>query len=117
MDGRDHPQDGERTNLGHSIGHWDGDTLVVDTALFADHRAPISGQQGNEGVPSGARKRATERFRLSDDGTHIQIEFEVEDPEYLAEPFTGDVRWYYAPHFEMRAFGCNAENSQRYTLQ
>jgi hypothetical protein len=117
MDGRDHPERGERTNLGHSIGHWEGDTLVVDTALFADHRAPISGQQGNEGVPAGAQKRVVERYRLSDDGTYIDIEFQVEDPEYLAEPFSGDLQWYYSPHFEMRSFGCNAENSQRYTLQ
>lgn len=117
MDGRGHPESGERTNLGHSIGHWEGDTLVVDTALFADHRAPISGQQGNEGVPAGSQKRVVERYRLSDDGTHVTIEFELEDPEFLAEPFRGDVQWYYSPHFEMRGFGCNAENSQRYTLQ
>ena len=55
LDGRQHPENGERTNHGHSIGHWEGDTLVVDTTLFADHRAPISGQQGNEGVPASSR--------------------------------------------------------------
>ncbi|HEY5624428.1 MAG TPA: DUF6152 family protein [Gammaproteobacteria bacterium] len=117
MDGRGHSENGERTNLGHSIGHWEGDVLVIDTALFADHRAPISGQQGNEGVPAGARKHVVERYRLSDDGTRIFIEFEVEDPDYFAEPFTGDLQWYYAPSFEMRSFGCDAENSRRYTLQ
>ena len=39
-DGREHPVDGERTRLGHSVGRWEGDTLVVDTRLFAPHRSP-----------------------------------------------------------------------------
>ena len=116
-DGRGHPENGERTNQGYSIGRWEGDTLVVDTALFADHRAPISGQQGNEGVPAGAAKRAVERYTLSEDGTRLLIDFTVEDPEYLAEPFSGHVEWYYAPHFEMLGFGCDRDNSSRYTLQ
>jgi hypothetical protein len=117
MDGRGHPEAGERTNLGHSTGRWEGDVLVIDTALFADHRAPISGQQGNEGVPAGAGKHVVERYRLSEDGTHIFIEFEVEDPDYFAEPFTGNLQWFYAPHFDMRGIGCDTENSRRYTLQ
>jgi hypothetical protein len=117
MDGRGHPEDGERTNQGHSIGFWERDTLVIDTTLFATHRAPISGQQGNEGVPSGDEKRIVERYTLGEDGTRILIEFVLEDPEYLAEPFTGSVEWYYAPHFEMLGFGCNADVSRRYTFQ
>ncbi|MCY3731421.1 MAG: DUF6152 family protein [Rhodospirillaceae bacterium] len=116
-DGRGHPENGERTNQGHSIGRWEGDALVVDTVLFADHRAPISGQQGNEGVPSGAAKHVVERYRLSEDRTRLLIDFTVEDPEFLAEPFSGHVQWYYAPHFEMMGFDCDRENSSRYTLQ
>jgi hypothetical protein len=116
-DGRGHPQNGPRTNQGHSIGHWEGATLVVDTALFADHRAPISGQQGNEGVPAGAQKHAVERIRLSEDQTRLLLDFVVEDPEYLAEAFSGHVEWYYAPQFEMLGFGCDPEISRRYTLQ
>ena len=53
LDGRDHPDDGERTNHGHSIGHWEGDVLVVDTANFAENRAPFFGRPARaEGVPS-----------------------------------------------------------------
>jgi hypothetical protein len=101
MDGRGHPQNGERTNHGHSIGHWEGDVLVVDTANFAENRAPFFGRPARaEGVPSGLGKHVVERFQLSEDGTHIVIDFVLEDPEYLAEPFTGTILWYYAPHFE-----------------
>jgi Family of unknown function (DUF6152) len=116
-DGRGHPDGGPRTNQGHSIGRWEGDTLVVDTNLFADNRAPISGQQGNEGVPGGAAKHAVERMRLSEDRTRLEIDFVIEDPEYLAEPFSGHVEWYYSPQFEMLGFGCDPEISRRYTLQ
>jgi hypothetical protein len=116
-DGRGHPENGERTNQGHSIGHWEDRTLVVDTALFADNRAPVSGQQGNEGVPSGAQKHAVERIRLSDDRTRLLIDFVVEDPEFLVAPFGGHVEWFYAPRFEMLGFGCDPEISRRYQLQ
>ncbi len=104
MDGRDHPENGTRTNQGHSIGRWEEDVLVVDTVLFKDHRAPIRGP--NEGVPSGAQKHVVERYTLSGDGTRILIEFSVEDPEYLAEPFTGTLDWVYLPDFELSGFNC-----------
>jgi hypothetical protein len=103
-DGRGHPENGERTNQGHSIGRWEGDTLVVDTTLFADHRAPIRGP--NEGVPSGAQRHVVERYRLSEDRTRLLIDFTVEDPEYLAEPFTGTLQWVYAPQLKMMGFDC-----------
>jgi hypothetical protein len=117
MDGRGHPENAPRTNQGHSIGHWEGDMLVIDTRLFADHRAPISGREGNEGVPAGAAKHVVERMRLSEDRTRLLIDFVVEDPEYLAEPFSGHVEWYYAPQHEMLGFGCDREISMRYTLE
>jgi len=68
-------------------------------------------------VPSGLGKHVVERYRLSDDRTHIVIDFVLEDPEYLAEPFTGTANWYYAPHFEMLGFGCDPENARRFSLQ
>jgi len=118
MDGRGHPDESERSNQGHSIGRWEGDVLVVDTANFSEHRAPVYGRPTRaEGVPSGLGKHVVERFRLSDDGTHIVIDFYLEDPEYLAEPFTGTVRWYYAPHFEYLGFDCEPENARRFSGQ
>jgi hypothetical protein len=104
LDGREHPANGDRTNQGHSIGRWEGDTLVVDTVSFEDHRAPIRGP--NEGVPSGARKHVTERYTLSEDGTRVHIEFSVEDPDYLAEPFTGTLQWAHVTEFEPMSFDC-----------
>ena len=112
-DGRGHPENGELTNQGHSIGWWEGGTLVVDTTLFEIHRSPIIGN----GVSSGLNKHVVERYTLSNDGTNIAIDFILEDPEYLVEPFTGTVAWHYAPHFQMLGFDCDPENAKRFTLE
>ncbi len=118
MDGRDHPDSSERSNHGHSIGHWEGDVLVVDTTNFAENRAPFFGRPARaEGVPSGLDKHVVERFQLSEDGTYIDIDFTLEDPEYLAEPFVETVRWYYAPHFEYLGFDCDPQNARRFSGQ
>jgi hypothetical protein len=36
MDGRAHPENYDATNYGHSVGHWDGDTLVIDTVGYVE---------------------------------------------------------------------------------
>ena len=111
MDGREHPENGARARQGHSIGRWEDDVLVVDTVQFENLR---SGNGG--GVPSGAQKHVVERYALSDDGTHIVIDIFLEDPEYLAEPFTATVEWNYAPEFELYRYDCDPETSRRFRL-
>lgn len=112
MDGRSHPESGERTNQGHSIGWWENDVLVVDTTLFADNRA------GNRaGIPSGAQKHVVETYRLSEDGTRLLVEFIVEDPEYLAEPMTGGIEWDFAPDRELSRIDCDPEIAKRYAFE
>ena len=81
MDDRDHPTNAPRTIQGHSIGHWEDETLVIDTRLFADHRSPFL----FDGVPSGSGKHVIERYQLSEDGTYVTASYFVEDPEYLAK--------------------------------
>lgn len=111
-DGRSHPENGERLNQGHSIGHWEGETLVVDTTLFDDDPS------GNmRGIPSGAEKHAIERFRLSDTGTQLIIDYVIEDPEFLSTPTIGTSVYDYAADGEMLPFGCDVENASFYFLQ
>jgi len=109
MDGRGHPENGERTISGHSIGHWEGETLVVDTALFADHRSPYQ-----TGVPSGAQKRVIERYRLTDDRTRMIAEFVLEDPEYLTEPLRHSREMIYSPQLQFSRFNCDPEATRRF---
>ncbi len=111
LDGRGHPENGERTNQGHSIGTWEGDVLVVDTTLFTDDRT------GNgRGIPSGPQKHAVERYELSEDGRRLLIEYVIEDPEYLLSPTTGNNFWDYAPDREMLPFPCDPQNAALYGL-
>lgn len=109
MDGREHPENGERFIEGHSIGRWEEDTLVVDTTNFADHRSPYQA-----GVGSGAQKHVVERYQLTEDGTRIELEFILEDPEYLAEPLIHSRELIYSPHMEMFRFDCDLETTRRF---
>lgn len=77
-DGRPHPNDVDliETYNGHSIGHWDGNTLVVDTIGMTDDHKWIQA-----GVPSSTKLRVVERFTLVEDGKAIDVQFTMTDPE------------------------------------
>jgi hypothetical protein len=94
---------------GHSTGRWEGDTLVIETAGFAEHRI------GNGlGLPSGAQKRLVERLTLAEDGKSLTYRFELSDPEYLAAPVSGDVVWDYRPDLEVAPVACDLESARRF---
>jgi len=109
MDGRGHPDASERTHEGHSIGSWEGETLVVDTTNFAAHRSPYQ-----NGIPSGARKRVVERYTLTQDGRGMTIEFTLEDPEFIAEPMTYTRQLVFTPEADMSQFNCDLESTSRF---
>jgi hypothetical protein len=111
MDGRGHPGSDERFVTGHSIGHWEGDVLVVDTQRFTDHRSPYQ-----IGVPSGAQKHVVERYRLNEDRTRIIVEFMLEDPEYLLEPLTHTRELIYSPELQIGQFNCDPETTRRFVI-
>ena len=109
LDGRDHPEDGERTFAGHAIGWWEEDTLVVDTRLFADH---LDAYQF--GVPSGAEKHVVQRYRLIESGTRLEVEFMLEDPEYLVGSLTDTRDMIYSPQDEILPFDCDLESALQF---
>jgi hypothetical protein len=78
MDGRSHPPEDEQvlTYAGHSIGHWEGDTLVVDTVgMTGDHHWI------QEGIPTGEKLHVVERYRMVDGGKAFEVEFTLTDPD------------------------------------
>ncbi|HVY65072.1 MAG TPA: hypothetical protein VHH11_09650 [Gammaproteobacteria bacterium] len=81
-DGRKHPDDPDLTYNGHSIGHWEGDTLVVDTVGFTTDTA-----LGNFGLRHSDKMRIVERFRLAAPD-RLEIETTITDPEALTKPWT-----------------------------
>ncbi|PWU01935.1 MAG: hypothetical protein C5B51_21855 [Terriglobia bacterium] len=82
LDGRSHPKDPNPSWMGHSVGHWEDDTLVIDTVGFND-RSWLDPQ----GHAHTEKMRITERFRRPDLG-HLEIEFTIDDPGAYAKPWT-----------------------------
>ncbi len=92
LDGRTHPPASQTFLHGHSVGHWEGDTLVAETTNFKEHPLGLS----TSGLPGSTRKHLVERFRLGEGGKVLMYSGVVEDPVYLTHP----VEW--SGHFEYR---------------
>jgi hypothetical protein len=103
------PPPGERPFQGHSVGRWEGDVLVVETTRFADNPWGTA-----RGIPSGAQKRVVERYRLTDGGETLTVDFTIEDPEYLTEPFNASELWRYAPQLKLVPNKCDVEVARRH---
>ena len=80
-DGRPHPKDPNPTWLGDSIGHWEGDTLVIDTIGF-NGKFWIDAA----GLPATESLHVTERIRRVDKG-HLEIEHIIDDPKAYTKPW------------------------------
>jgi len=95
LDGREHPDfdDYDPAWLGHSIGRWEGDTLVVDTVGFND-RGWIGPYPRTEAM------RTVERYTRTDYGS-LQLQFIIEDPDVFAEPWVQNMTWDLAPQEEL----------------
>lgn len=93
---------------GHSIGRWEGKSLVIDTTHFADNNL------GNAyGLPSGARKHMLERLTPDGKGA-LTYHFELSDPDFLAAPVVGDVQWVFRPNVAYAPLKCDLENARRF---
>lgn len=92
MDGRKHPPASQTFLHGHSVGHWEGKTLVVDTTNFKDH------PMGNStSLPGSTQKHLVEKFALSEDAKSLDYSGTLEDPVYLNAPVQFSGKWEYRP--------------------
>ena len=89
MDGRSHPSDLQPTNYGHSIGWWEGDTLVIDTIGFNEDF-----WFGRRGLPHTEALHTIERLTRINERETV-YELEIHDPLTYTAPFTGgfNLRW------------------------
>jgi hypothetical protein len=83
-DGRPHISPSIRQLQGDSVGHWEGDTLVIDTTNFTDR----TGFRG-----SSEQLHLVERITRTGPGT-VLYRFTVEDPKTWAAPWTAEIPWY-----------------------
>ena len=100
MDGRSHPQDGEPTWMGHSIGKWEGNTLVVHTTGFNG-----KGWLDRVGHPYSEQLELTERFRLVDKET-LQLDLTFHDPKTYTRDWTGQKIFKLKPTWELKEYVC-----------
>jgi len=104
-DGRALPgPDAEPWWYGYSVGKWDGDTLVVESAGFRDDQ-----WLDEEGTPMSSSGHITERFRRPNYGT-LEIEIRVDDPKTFSKPWSVKLKQALLPNTELIEFVC-AENN------
>jgi hypothetical protein len=108
LDQAQHPANVAPSLLGHSIGRWEGQTLVVDTTAFALHPIGIG-----IAVPSGQSKHLVERFALAEDRRHLRYDLTIEDPAGLTAPASLSSQWEYRPDLEPSGVPCDAEMARR----
>lgn len=109
LDLAEHPADVAPSLLGHSIGTWEGGTLVIDTIGFSPHELGIG-----FGIPASAGKHLRERLTLSADGLQVRYELTVDDPEYLATPATYTALWNHRPELAASGLACDPQTAERY---
>ena len=102
LDGRGHPTDIDPSWMGHSIGRWEGDTLVVDTVGFND-RSWLGL------FPHTEMLHIVQRYRRPDLG-HLEKDITIEDPGTFAKPWTMHVSWELAPGEEIHELVCESNN-------
>jgi hypothetical protein len=112
LDGRRHPPASQASLQGHSVGRWEGKTLVVDTTNFAEHANGLS-----LSMPASAQKRLTERFVVSGDGKSLIYSGLVEDPVYLAQPVQWSGTLEYRPNLRHSNQKCDVEVARRFLSQ
>ena len=109
LDGRQHPPASQKFQHGHSVGRWDGKTLVVETTNFTEHPMGLS-----TGVPSSDQKKLIERFSLAEDGKSLVYSGTVEDPKYLTQTAEWSGRLQYRPGMPQSNQKCNVEVARRF---
>jgi hypothetical protein len=110
-DGRKHTDGPDPTFQGESIGHWEGNTLVVDTIGTKENQGLTSATRGP--VPAhSAKLRILERIHLDPKDSNLLIdEVTLEDPEALAEPYKQRITYKRDRDQQLLEFVC-AENDR-----
>ena len=109
IDGRKHMgADAPHTKTGDSVGHWEGDTLVVETIHLKE--ATIT----NNGLNHSEKVRVIERFKLSPDGKQLISTQEFEDPEMLLNRGARFITWNKAEGDHVRAYDCDPSFAENY---
>jgi hypothetical protein len=110
LDGRQLPNDPNPSWMGFSVGHWEGDTLVVSSAGFNDRTwLDFAGHGHTEAL------RMTERYRRRDFG-HMDLQVTLDDPQAYGKPFTVSAGGTLAADTELLEYVCLENEKDRVHL-
>lgn len=98
---RAHPKNLRPTYSGHSVSHWEGNTLVIDTIGYND-----KGQLDEVGNPQSTQMHVVERLTKSADGSMFTDELTITDPVYYTRPFTVKRTFRRAPGARVFDYDC-----------
>ena len=104
VDGRPVPEDPDPAYQGHSVGHWDGDTLVVETVGLSPSVTLVA----ETGLLATENSRIRERFTRT--GDRLVDEITITDSGLLAEPYVMVQNYTLQPGWEMREYVCQENN-------
>ncbi len=105
-DGRGLPEDPNPTWMGYSVGHWDGDTLVVTTAGYNDRTSlDLAGHPHTEAL------RLTESYHRRDAG-HIDLKVTYDDPKSYTKPWTLAIEFDLVPDGDLIEYICENERDK-----
>ena len=104
LDGRTHPANLEPSYLGHSIGWWEGDTLVVDSVGFNE-----AFWMNRDGLPHTSQMHLTERLTRTSFET-LNYEVTVDDPGAYTAPWTSGYTLGWSAGTEMFEYVCQENN-------
>jgi hypothetical protein len=109
---REHPKGGPRTSLGHSIGHFEGDTLVIETGNYS---AGVLNQyveqpgQPTRGLLHSAALTSIERLRLDAARQRLVVEIRLRDPEFFTRDFDPATLEFAPSDLKLEPFKCTPE--------
>jgi hypothetical protein len=109
VDGRRHAEDPDPSFFGDKVGHWEGDTLVIDTVALKDNPIWID-ENAN---PQSDAMHAIERWTRPD-ANHIHLELTVDDPKFYTQPFKYTRTWLAGqPNEGLKEYSCSENNIDR----
>lgn len=99
------PEDPDPTFMGHSVGRWEGDTLVIETIGLNG-----VGWIDEVGTPTSPTTRVTERLRKIEGGKEMELLITVADPALYREPWTAREIWDWRPDIRLMEYVCGENN-------
>jgi Family of unknown function (DUF6152) len=112
MNMKTHPKDGAHGSLGHSIGHWEGDTLVIETANYAPgvlNQYVEQPGQPTKGLLHSAALTTVERIHVDMARQRLVVESDLTDPEFFKQAFPRAATEYSPSDLKIEPFKCSPE--------